>query len=70
MNASDWVLIIGAVAAGVVTILRGLHSIKDKLDVIHKDTNGNLGKLQLELAVVRNELRKEKLKMPEVRSIP
>lgn len=62
MIASDWVVIIGAIAAGVVAILRELRSVKGKLDVIHRDTDGSLTAVRQQLAATQSLLRRERFR--------
>lgn len=63
MSVSEMVILItatvGAVASAIVTVVNGI-KVRQKLEVIHKDTNGNLGRLQVELMRVREQLRKER----------
>lgn len=50
---------IGAVASAIVAVMNGVNT-RRKLDVIHRETNGNLKELKRELASVRSQLRKER----------
>lgn len=63
MNASELMMVvtgtIGAVAGAIVSVMTYVHN-RGKLDVIHKDTNGNLSELKREVSSLRAEARKER----------
>lgn len=52
MNAGEWVTMIAAILAAVLTEYNRVRT-KSQLEVIAKDTNGNLSALKAELAVAR-----------------
>lgn len=59
MSVGEWITLIGAVAAAIVTVIDAVKTAT-KLNVIAKDTNGNLSELKTELAMVRSQLSARK----------
>lgn len=59
MNVGEWVTLIAAAAAAIVTIIDAIKT-STKLDGIAKDTNGNLSQVKTELAMVRSQLSARK----------
>lgn len=53
MSAGEWVTMIAAILAAVLTEYNRVRT-KAQLEVIHKDTNGNLSALKTELAMERH----------------
>lgn len=56
MSYEEWFTLVGAVLAAIVSMFNAR-----KLKVIHQDTNGNLGELKGQIAVLRERLA-ERLK--------
>lgn len=53
MTIAEWVTMVAAILAAVLTEYNRIRT-KAQLDVIHRDTNGNLSALKTELAMERH----------------
>lgn len=63
MTVTDWLLLINGTCVALSTaIVFVVTRLRRQLEVIHKDTNGNLTEVKLELAQVRSQLRRERVK--------
>lgn len=55
MTVAEWVTLIGAVTAAIVTVIDAVRT-SGKLTSIAKDTNGTFSTVKTELAMVRSQL--------------
>lgn len=63
MTVGEWVTMIAAILAAVLTEYNRLRT-KSQLEVIGKDTNGNLSALKAELALERHRVRVTEAAVP------
>lgn len=59
MTVSDMCILIAALAAAVVSVVNAVR-IPKKLDQIHRDTNGSMTALKMELRASQAALRRER----------
>lgn len=68
MTAGEWVTMIAAILAAVLTEYNRVRT-KSQLEVIHRDTNGSLQALKTELAMEKHAVRRAE-RLPNLRPEP